>query len=118
MQIHGIGPTTVDNILSWLEVNSDWVEQLPYQLEVQDYTSEDKVEFRKVCISGKLDMTKSELGAHLSKFGFELVNSVTKDCYALISSGEESTKTQQAQKYGIPVVNYWNNRAIVLKGMF
>jgi NAD-dependent DNA ligase len=63
-------------------------------------------------------MTKSELGAHLSKFGFELVNSVTKDCYALISSGEESTKTQQAQKYGIPVVNYWNNRAIVLKGMF
>ena len=118
MQIHGIGPTTVDNILSWLEVNSDWVEQLPYQLEVQDYTSEDKVEFRKVCISGKLDMTKSELGAHLSKFGFELVNSVTKDCYALISSGEESTKTQQAQKYGIPVINYWNNRAIVLKGMF
>lgn len=118
MQIHGIGPTTVENILSWLEVNSDWVEQLPYQLEVQDYTSEDKVEFRKVCISGKLDMTKSELGAHLSKFGFELVNSVTKDCYALISSGEESTKTQQAQKYGIPVVNYWNNRAIVLKGMF
>jgi len=118
MQIHGIGPTTVENILSWLEVNADWVERLPYKLEIETSTAEDKVEYRKVCITGKLDMTKSELGAHLSKFGFELSDSLSKDCYALISSGEESTKTKQAQKYGIPVINYWNNRAIVLKGMF
>ena len=118
LQIHGIGPTTVENILSWLEVNADWVERLPYKLEVETSTSEDKVEYRKVCVTGKLDMTKSELGAHLEKFGFELSDSLTKDCYALISSGEESTKTKQAQKYGIPVINYWNNRAIVLKGMF
>jgi DNA ligase (NAD+) len=118
LQIHGIGPTTVENILSWLEVNADWVERLPYRLEVETSTPEDKVEYRKVCVTGKLDMTKSELGAHLSKFGFELSDALTKDCYALISSGEESTKTKQAQKYGIPVINYWNNRAIVLKGMF
>jgi DNA ligase (NAD+) len=118
MQIHGIGPTTVENILSWLEVNADWVERLPYKLEIETSTAEDKVEYRKVCVTGKLDMTKSELGAHLSKFGFELSDSLSKDCYALISSGEESTKTKQAQKYGIPVINYWNNRAIVLKGMF
>lgn len=118
LQIHGIGPTTVENILSWLEVNADWVERLPYKLEAETSTSEDKVEYRKVCVTGKLDMTKSELGAHLEKFGFELSDSLTKDCYALISSGEESTKTKQAQKYGIPVINYWNNRAIVLKGMF
>ena len=63
-------------------------------------------------------MTKKELAEHLSKFGFELINSVTKDCYALITSGEESTKTKQADKYGIPIINYWNSRAIVLKGMF
>ena len=118
MQIHGIGPTTVENILSWLEVNADWVERLPYKLEIETSTAEDKVEYRKVCVTGKLDMTKSELGAHLEKFGFELSDSLTKDCYALISSGEESTKAKQAQKYGIPVINYWNNRAIVLKGMF
>jgi NAD-dependent DNA ligase len=63
-------------------------------------------------------MTKNELGDHLAKYGFEVINTVTKDCYALITSGEESTKTKQAQKYGIPVINYWNNRALILKGMF
>ena len=118
--IQGIGSTTVDNILSWLEVNSEWVEKLPYKLEVEadTTTSEDLVEYRKICVTGKLDMTKKELAEHLSKFGFELINSVTKDCYALITSGEESTKTKQADKYGIPIINYWNSRAIVLKGMF
>jgi DNA ligase (NAD+) len=118
VQIHGIGPTTVDNILSWLEVNSDWVERLPYRLEVEASSPDDLVEYRKVCITGKLDMTKNELGDHLAKYGFEVINTVTKDCYALITSGEESTKTKQAQKYGIPVINYWNNRALILKGMF
>lgn len=118
--IHGIGPTTVENILSWLPVNEDWVSALPYKLEVEKNTSseEETAEKRKVCITGKLDMTKQELSDHLSRFGFEVVGSVTKDCYALISNGEESTKTKQANKYGIPVINYWNNKAIVLKGMF
>jgi DNA ligase (NAD+) len=117
--IQGIGSTTVENILSWLEVNSEWVEKLPYKLEVEtESTKEDLVEYRKICVTGKLDMTKKELAEHLSKFGFEIINSVTKDCYALITSGEESTKTKQADKYGVPIINYWNSRAIVLKGMF
>jgi NAD-dependent DNA ligase len=68
-------------------------------------------------ISGKLDMTKKELGSHLARHGFVLTDTVSKDCYALISSGEESTKTKQAVKYGIPIYNYWNNRAAILKGM-
>ena len=116
--IKGIGPTTVDNILSWLEVNEDWVEQLPYDLEIENYKAEDIVEYRKVCITGKLDMTKAQLGEHLQKFGFEVIDSVTKDCYALITAGEESIKTKQAVKYGVPIFNYWNSRATILKGMF
>ncbi len=117
--IKGIGPSTVENILSWLEVNYEWVEKLPYSLEASTTSDkEEVVETRKVCITGKLDTSKRELGEHLSKFGFQLIDSVSKDCYALITSGEESTKTKKAQKYGIPVINYWNNRAIILKGMF
>jgi DNA ligase (NAD+) len=116
--IRGIGPATVENILSWLEVNIEWVERLPYKLEVETNAVEEPESRRKVCITGKLDMTKNELGEQLSRFGFEIINSVTKDCYALITSGEESIKTKQAQKYGIPIINYWNSRAAVLKGMF
>jgi DNA ligase (NAD+) len=119
VSIHGIGPTTVENILSWLPVNSEWVERLPYKLEVsKDNNPQEDAQIRKICITGKLDMTKQELTDHLSRYGFEVIGSVTKECYALISNGEESTKTKQANKYGIPVINYWKSKAIVLKGMF
>jgi DNA ligase (NAD+) len=120
VSIHGIGPTTVENILSWLAVNSEWVQRLPYKLEApkKEDAEQESNTIRKICITGKLDMTKQELAEHLSRYGFEVIGSVTKDCYALISNGEESTKTKQANKYGIPVINYWKSKAIVLKGMF
>jgi DNA ligase (NAD+) len=118
--IKGIGPTTVENILSWLEVNEDWVQKLPYDLETDTdtYKSEDLADYKKICITGKLDMTKAQLAEHLQKFGFEVTDSLTKDCYALITAGEESIKTKQATKHGIPIFNYWNNRSLILKGMF
>lgn len=115
--IRGIGPKTVENILSWLEVNEDWVYELPYRLEetVQEQEQRDN---RKVCISGKLDMTKKQLEEHFERFGITVSASLTKDCYALISSGEESSKTRKAEQYGVPVINYWNNKAKILKGLF
>lgn len=115
--IRGIGPTTVESILAWLDVNEDWVLELPYLLEEQPVAEQSSSSVKKIAISGKLDMTKKELGDHMSRHGFVLSDTVTKDCYAVISSGEESTKTKQAVKYGIPVYNYWNNRASILKGL-
>lgn len=117
VNIKGIGPTTVESILAWIDVNEDWVLELPYSLEEQAQQSVSPSEVKKIAISGKLDMTKKELASHLTRHGFVLSDTVTKDCYALISSGEESTKTKQAEKYGIPVYNYWNNRASILKGL-
>ncbi len=117
VNIKGIGPTTVESILAWIDVNEDWVLELPYSLEEQAQQSVSLSEVKKIAISGKLDMTKKELASHLTRHGFVLSDTVTKDCYALISSGEESTKTKQAEKYGIPVYNYWNNRASILKGL-
>lgn len=115
--IKGIGPSTVESILAWIDVNEDWVLELPYPLEDEGQVKVDTTEFRKIAISGKLDMTKKELASHMSRHGFVLSETVTKDCYALISSGEESTKTKQAARYGVPVYNYWNNRAAILKGI-
>ncbi len=117
VNIKGIGPTTVESILAWIDVNEDWVLELPYALEEQAQQGVSPSEIKKIAISGKLDMTKKELASHLSRHGFVLSDTVTKDCYAIISSGEESTKTKQAEKYGIPVYNYWNNRASILKGL-
>ena len=116
--IRGIGPKTVENIITWLEVNEDWVYELPYKLEEQQELVEEKANNRKVCISGKLDMTKKQLEDHFEKHGITVSNALTKDCYALISSGDESSKTRKAEQYGIPVLNYWNNRSKILKGTF
>ena len=119
-QISGIGPSTIDSILSWLPANEEWVEKLPYTLEAikPEVLDSENIQARKICITGKLDMSKEQLSDQLNRFGFKVISSVSKDCYALISNGEESTKTKQAQKYGVPIINYWNSRAIVLKGMF
>lgn len=117
--IKGIGPTTVNKIISWLEVNEDWVYTLPYSLEEgTELDQEDDSVEKKVCITGKLDMTKNQLAEHLSKYGYSVIDSVTKDCYALISSGEVTSKSRKAEKYGIPVYNYWNTKSKILKGNF
>jgi DNA ligase (NAD+) len=117
LSIKGIGPSTIDSILAWIDVNEDWVLELPYVLEDVKESRPLTEGLRKIAISGKLDMTKKELASHLERHGFVLIETVTKDCHALISSGEESTKTKQADKYGIPIYNYWNNRAVILKGI-
>lgn len=116
--IRGIGHKTIENILTWLEINEDWVYKLPYRLEESEEQVQQEADNRKVCISGKLDMTKGELAEHLGRFGIIVTNGVTKDCYALISSGDTSIKTKRAEQYGVPVLNYWNNRSRILKGTF
>ncbi len=87
VNIKGIGPTTVESILAWIDVNEDWVLELPYALEEQAQQGVSPSEIKKIAISGKLDMTKKELASHLSRHGFVLSDTVTKDCYAIISSG-------------------------------
>lgn len=115
--IKGIGPKTVESILAWLEVNEDWVRDLPYDLSSSG-TSRDTGEEIIVVISGKLDMTKEELASHLAKFNVIVKDSVTKNVDFLISSGESSTKVSKAQKYGIPVLNYWDKKIAILRGEF
>ena len=118
--IRGIGPKTVDKILAWLDVNEDWVQDLPYSLsaELSSTTSEETDERIVVAISGKLDMTKQDLADHLAEHGVVLKDSVTKSIDYLISSGEETSKVDKARKYGIPIINYWDNKLSILKGEF
>ena len=117
--IRGIGPKTVDSILAWLDVNEDWVTKLPYELTSSgNDTNQDIDERIVVAISGKIDMTKQDLKDHLEDHGVILKDSVTKQLDYLISSGEETTKVEKAKKYGIPIINYWENKMSILKGEF
>ena len=119
-EIKGIGPSTVESVLSWLDENEEWVHTLPLQLE-QNVTVEDVVgtPARKVCITGKLDMTRSDLGDRLEKLGFKVTSTVTKDCYALITGGDTtSSKYKRAVTLGITIIDYWSSQKNVLSGDF
>ena len=117
--IKGVGPSTVDSVLSWLDENEDWVYTLPLQLE-QNATVEVVLGTqRKVCITGKLDMTRSQLADILETKGFKVTNTVTKDCYALITAGDNSSsKYKRATTLGITIIDYWSSKKDVLSGEF
>ena len=120
VDIKGIGPSTIDSILTWLEENEDWVQQLPLKLEQSVSVSElISNTNRKVCITGKMDMTRTDLSDILEKAGFKVTSSVTKDCYALITGGDTtSSKYIKAKELGITIVDYWSSKKEVLGGNF
>lgn len=120
VDIKGIGPSTIDSILTWLEENEEWVSQLPLQLEQVISVSElISTTARKVCITGKMDMTRNELADILEKLGYKVTSTVTKDCYALITGGDTtSSKYLKAKQLGITVVDYWSSKKDVLAGIF
>lgn len=119
--IPGIGEVMREKILVWYDNNSDWVKELPLRLEqdLNDVLVFDSSSLRKVCISGKLDMTKQDLGSLLNKYNFKLSETVTKDCYALIvaDKNSNSSKAVKAQQYGIKIIDYWSERTNILKGV-
>jgi len=120
VHIPGVGPKTIENILAWLDVNEDWVATLPLQLEQNQSisTAGDSNSFKKVCITGKLDMSRTELTELLEEFGFQVTSTVTKDCYALISAetNSDSSKMKTAKKNNIKIVDYWAHKKEILKG--
>lgn len=117
--IRGIGPSTITSIIDWLEDNKEWVEQLPLQLEQNVQVAAVLKQTKKVCVTGKLDMTRTQITETLEKHGFTVASSVTKDCYALISAGDtSSSKYVKAKEMGILIVDYWANKKDVLSGNF
>ena len=117
VQIEGIGPVTRSNILIWLETNSDWVKKLPYELHEHPEVRQDEPA-RIFVVTGKLDMTKKALEDHLKRYNFVMKPAITKDTSILITGGEHSDKIEKAEKYGIPIINYWEHKTRILNGDF
>lgn len=119
VEIKGIGPATIDSVLDWLSENDEWVRELPLQLEQKVSVVSVVTGFRKVCVTGKLDMTRGDITEILEKVGFTVTSSVTKDCYALITAGDtSSSKYVKAQQLGIRIVDYWSSKKEVISGNF
>lgn len=117
--IRGIGPATVNSILYWLEDNKDWVQTLPLQLEQNVQVTSILKQNKKVCVTGKLDMTRADITQILEKAGFTVASSVTKDCYALITAGDNtSSKYVKAKELGVQIIDYWSRKKDVLSGNF
>ena len=117
--IKGVGPSTIDSIISWLDDNEDWVINLPLQLE-QNVTVDEMLETqKKVCITGKLDMTRNQLAEILEGKGFKVTSTVTKDFHALITAGDNSSsKYKRATTLGVTIIDYWSSKKDVLSGDF
>jgi len=116
--IKGIGPSTIESILAWLDDNEDWVHNLPLQLEQNVQVEEVITAQRKVCITGKLDMTRNQLAEIIEENGFKVTSTVTKDCYALIAGDTTSSKYKKAMTIGVNVIDYWSSKKDVLSGNF
>ena len=119
-EIKGIGVATINSIMTWLEENEEWVYQLPLQLEQSlSVVSIISKPGRKVCITGKMDMTRNDLAEIVEKLGYTISSTVTKDCYALITGGDTtSSKYVKAKQLGILIVDYWASKKDVLSGNF
>ena len=122
VHIAGIGPKRIEQILAWLDINEEWVVTLPLQLE-QNLSIDSVINSsngdKKICITGKLDMSRSELASLLEEKGFSVTSTVTKDCYALISGGDTaSSKYKKASAQSTSIIHYWENRNEVLQGTF
>jgi NAD-dependent DNA ligase len=121
IQIKGVGPKTIQSLLAWMDSNEEWVKSLPLQLQ-QNQSIDLEINSsagKKVCITGKLDMTRNEMVEILSQKGITITSTVTKDCYALITAGDtSSSKYKKANQYGITIIDYWKNKTSILNGIF
>lgn len=116
-EIRTIGPATVDSIISWLDINESWVYDLPLQLEQDLSVVQITGNTKKVCVTGKLDMTRNQIKDFLEDKGYQVVTTVTNDCYALITDGEtSSSKYKTAIKKNVKIVDYWKHKKDVLAG--
>lgn len=117
--IKTIGPSTISSVLSWLDANEEWVYKLPLQLEQDTFTHIITNTSKNVCITGKLDMSRSQLAEMLEQKGYKVTSTVTNDCYALITGGDTtSSKYKNAVKKNVTIIDYWSRKKDVLAGNF
>lgn len=102
----GLGQKASANLVDWISTSFPDYKHLPFSWEFRKVTAPAETK-GVVCISGKLNTfkTKALAAEALSKAGYTVKNSLTKDVTILVNeSGIESAKTKKARDSGINVV--------------
>lgn len=107
-KLAGLGEKVTANLLNWL--NTEFLEIrefLPFSFKsgIKTVSNTDGL---TICITGKLSSykTKAEAYAELTKLGFVVVESVTKNLkYLVDEQNNGSSKRKKAEEYGVTIVN-------------
>jgi len=103
----GLGPKATENLMEWYTLEFiPFLQDLPLNWKFEERQT---VRYSRgtICISGKLTSfkTKAEAEGILTRKGYIVKNSLTKDVSILVNeSGIESAKTRQAQQRGIKII--------------
>jgi NAD-dependent DNA ligase len=101
----GLGAKTTRNLLDWIKSNSLLINELPFSFKFEKPRLTGNMGI--VCISGRLKSykTKAEATQVLTKLGYTVKASLTKDVQILINEGGvESAKTKRARESGVAII--------------
>lgn len=97
--IPGIGNVVLGNIRK----NKEYILKMLNIIKIKDRTKETNDNGKKVCISGRFDISKAKITKLLEDEGYTVINNVTKDCDILLSANNTSSKYKRATELGIDI---------------
>lgn len=104
----GLGDKASSNLMHWLETEFlELKDFLPFTWS-SNRVAESSADSKTICITGKLKSfkTKSEATTILTKLGFKVVETITKNTdYLVDEEDKQSSKRQKADQYGITIIN-------------
>ncbi len=104
----GLGDKASESLLNWYNTEYKEIgEFLPFSFKSNRRASSIEATKGLVCITGKLTSYKKKEDAHnaLRAAGYSVTDNLTKTCNFLVNeSSKSSSKTETAEKYGIPII--------------
>jgi DNA ligase (NAD+) len=103
--IEGVGPITANNVYNYFKDNYKKINNLLEYVELKNMETYGKLDGKKFCLSGKLELGKKLWEKRIEEKGGVVQSSVTKDTSYLICGEGSGAKTQKAIEKNIPILN-------------
>ena len=104
-ELDGIGDVMASRIVSYFKENNEYIKNL-----AKHFFFESKIEnenSRKICFTGSMSLSRSEMSKLAKENGFQVIDSVTKDLNILVVSDNAdmtSSKCIKAQKNNVKII--------------
>lgn len=118
IELEGFGPVIAKNILDYVsnpefhKLVSDFevLEQLNKGLEIELSLNQEVDNFKGiVCITGKFDVSRTQIAEQLERAGYKVNMSFTKDIDFLVVGEAAGSKLAKANKLGVNIVYDYND---------